>query len=146
MQRMHNSRLSPALTFLAILCLVAACSDDPSDGGGGSGPRTASHLHGTWVMDIDRMRDAAEPGRELTEEDLNELESLTLSFSEGSMKTSQGKEGEWKIASTDGDTWELEAKRDGKDKWKRLRIEWIDDDHVKMQEKADVVLYLQRQK
>ena len=92
------------------------------------------------------MRDAAEAGSELTEEDLKELESLTLTFSEGSMKTSQGKEGEWKIASTDGDTWELEAKQDGRDKWKRLRIEWIDDDHLKMQEKADVVLYLKRQK
>ena len=139
MQSMRDSRLSPVLPFLGILCLVAACGDDASDGGSKSGARIASDLHGTWTFDIDRMRKDASAtgvGAEATAGAiLLSMADLTVTFSDGWTSTSGGKRSKWKVTSMDGDTWTISHKEDGDDKWQLETLVWIDDDHVGVMEK-----------
>ena len=150
--------LRTALAILIASALLGCSDSDPTgggakvvepDGGDGDQPRTATDLHGAWLLDGERMLDKAafSDTPEILQQQIKAMESMRVDFEEGVMKTSQGKSNEWKIASMDGDAWKLEMKRDSKDEWESHTLEWIDDDHVKVAEDdGDEVVYLKRKR
>jgi hypothetical protein len=60
------------------------------------------------------------------------------------------KNGEWRVTSTEGTTWIMELKHDGKGEWEENVVEWLDDDCVKIQRVKDddgkSAAYLKRKK